>query len=198
MNTKEKILDAALTLFSENGFRGTSVEQIARLVGIKAPSLYKHFKSKEEILNAIIDSAEKCYEESFGSERNIGLLPQSKDEFIQITMKKVLFTMRDPMIRKMRMLQTQEQYRNARFAELATWHQLYGIQEMYAKLIGLMMKTGLFKKDDPELLAIELTAPAVLQISRADRYPDSTEECLNCVEKHLKHFCNIYMTTKEF
>ena len=34
MSTKEKILDAALTLFAENGYDGTSVEQIANIVGI--------------------------------------------------------------------------------------------------------------------------------------------------------------------
>ena len=50
MSTKEKILDAALTLFAENGYDGTSVEQIASIVGIKAPSLYKHYKGKEDIL----------------------------------------------------------------------------------------------------------------------------------------------------
>ncbi len=62
MSTKEKILDAALTLFAENGYDGTSVEQIANIVGIKAPSLYKHYKGKEDILNALIDSAEERYE----------------------------------------------------------------------------------------------------------------------------------------
>ena len=67
MSTKEKILDAALTLFAENGYDGTSVEQIANIVGIKAPSLYKHYKGKEDILNALIDSAEVRYEEMFGS-----------------------------------------------------------------------------------------------------------------------------------
>ncbi|MCR4939677.1 MAG: TetR/AcrR family transcriptional regulator [Treponemataceae bacterium] len=72
MSTKENILEAALTLFSERGYDGTSVEQIAQAVGIKAPSLYKHFKGKEEILNAIIDSAEARYEESFGSEPSCG------------------------------------------------------------------------------------------------------------------------------
>ena len=76
MSTKEKILDAALTLFAENGYDGTSVEQIANIVGIKAPSLYKHYKGKEDILNALIDSAEVRYEEMFGSENNIGKLPR--------------------------------------------------------------------------------------------------------------------------
>ena len=48
MSTKEKILEDSLTLFSKQDYDGTSVEQIAQAVGIKAPSLYKHFKGKEE------------------------------------------------------------------------------------------------------------------------------------------------------
>ena len=49
MSTKDRILEEALTLFAENGYDGTGVEQIAEKVGIKAPSLYKHFKGKEDI-----------------------------------------------------------------------------------------------------------------------------------------------------
>ena len=92
MSTKDKILDAALTLFAENGYNGTSVEQIAKAVGIKAPSLYKHYKSKEDILNALVDSAEARYEEMFGSERNIGKIPESREEFIEMTMGRISFT----------------------------------------------------------------------------------------------------------
>ena len=90
MNTREKIIDAALTLFSENGYDGTGVERIAACVGIKAPSLYKHFKGKEDILNAIIDKAEARYEEFFGSERNTGKIPENREEFVASTMKRIL------------------------------------------------------------------------------------------------------------
>ena len=69
MSTKEKILETALTLFAENGYNGTSMEQIAQDVGIKAPSLYKHFKGKEDILNTLIDTAKNRYEENFGSDK---------------------------------------------------------------------------------------------------------------------------------
>lgn len=194
MSTKENILEAALTLFSEQGYDGTSVEQIAQAVGIKAPSLYKHFKGKEEILNAIIDSAEARYEESFGSEQNIGKLPQNKKEFIAATMNKIAFTMQDPMIRKIRMLLVQEQFRNQRFAEITSRHQLEGIQGMYTKIIREMMKEGHFKKDDPKMLAVELTGPAVLLIAKADRQPQETDEVLSNIEKHLWHFCDVYMS----
>ena len=193
MSTKQRILDEALTLFAENGYDGTGVDLIAERVGIKGPSLYKHYKGKEEILNALIDAAEERYEEYFGSEKHIGKLPQSREEFIKVTMERISFTMRDPVIRKMRMLLVQEQFRNERISEVTTRHQLDGIQRMFAKIIRGMMDEGIVKNDDPELLAVELTAPAVLQIARSDRQPQYEEECMEYIEKHLRHFCKVYM-----
>ena len=193
MSTKERILDAALTLFAENGYDGTSVEQIANIVGIKAPSLYKHYKGKEDILNALIDSAETWYEEMFGSENNIGEVPQSREEFIKMTMERISFTMRDPIIRKTRILLVQEQFRNERISEATTRHQLDGIQRMSAKIIEGRMDEGIVKSDDSDLLAAELTAPVVLQIARSDRQPQCEEECMEYIEKHLRHFCKVYM-----
>ena len=193
MSTKDKILDAALTLFAENGYNGTSVEQIAKAVGIKAPSLYKHYKGKEDILNALIDSAEVRYEEMFGSERNIGKIPESREEFIEMTMGRISFTMRDPIIRKTRMFLVQEQFRDERTSEVTTRHQLDGIQGMFARILKGMMGKGLVKEDDPTLLSAELTAPAVLQIARSDRQPQCEEDALESIEKHLQHFCDVYM-----
>ncbi|SET85993.1 transcriptional regulator, TetR family [[Clostridium] aminophilum] len=193
MSTKQRILDEALTLFAENGYDGTGVDLIAERVGIKGPSLYKHYKGKEEILNALIDAAEERYEEYFGSEKHIGKLPQSREEFIKVTMERISFTMRDPVIRKTRMLLVQEQFRNERISEVTTRHQLDGIQRMFAKIIKGMMDEGIVKNDDPELLAVELTAPAVLQIARSDRQPQYEEECMEYIEKHLRHFCKVYM-----
>ena len=43
------------------------------------------------------------------------------------------------------------------------------------------------------LLAAEPTAPAVLQIARSDRQPQCEEECMEYIEKHLRHFCKVYM-----
>ena len=193
MSTKDKILDAALTLFAENGYNGTSVGQIAKAVGIKAPSLYKHYKSKEDILNALIDSAEVRYEEVFGSERNIGKIPESREEFIGMTMGRISFTMRDPIIKKTRKFLVQEQFRNERTSEVTTMHQLDGIQKMFAIILKGMMDKGLVRKDDPELLSAELTAPAVLQIARADRQPQCEKDALESIERHLQHFCDVYM-----
>ena len=194
MATKDRILEEALTLFSENGYDGTGVEQIAEKVGIKAPSLYKHFRGKEDIMNALIDNAEARYEEYFGSERHIGKLPENREEFIAVTMDRILFTMCDTMIRRIRKFLVQEQFRNERLAAVTTRHQLEGVQKMYTKIIAGMMEKGLFIKDDPELLANELASPVVLLIAKADRQPQLEREITQSIERHIRHFCDVYMT----
>ncbi|MFO7881096.1 MAG: TetR/AcrR family transcriptional regulator [Kosmotogaceae bacterium] len=59
MDTKEKILRKSLTLFSNKGYSGTSMNEIAKTVGIKKPSLYFHFKSKKEIFITLFDEVVK-------------------------------------------------------------------------------------------------------------------------------------------
>ena len=53
MERKEEIILAALELASENGLKAISMAQIAEKVRIKAPSLYNHFKSKDDIVKAM-------------------------------------------------------------------------------------------------------------------------------------------------
>lgn len=53
MNRKEEILLATLELAAENGLNNVSMAQIAEKIGIRKPSLYNHFKSKEEIIEAM-------------------------------------------------------------------------------------------------------------------------------------------------
>lgn len=53
MNRKEEILLVTLELAAENGLSNVSMAQIAEKIGIRKPSLYNHFKSKEEIIEAM-------------------------------------------------------------------------------------------------------------------------------------------------
>lgn len=53
MSTKEKIFDAAVDLFSEKGYGGVSIRDIGRAVGITEGAVYKHYASKEAILESI-------------------------------------------------------------------------------------------------------------------------------------------------
>ena len=53
-STKQRILTEAIRLFAADGYEAVSVERIARAVGIKAPSLYKHYRSKRDIFDSIL------------------------------------------------------------------------------------------------------------------------------------------------
>ena len=53
--TKERILETALALFAQNGYLGTSMNDIAAQLGFTKAALYKHYRSKQEILDKIVD-----------------------------------------------------------------------------------------------------------------------------------------------
>lgn len=53
--TKERIIEAALELFAQNGYLGTSMNDIAQKIGITKGALYKHYSSKRDIFNKIVE-----------------------------------------------------------------------------------------------------------------------------------------------
>ena len=58
-DTKERILETALELFAQNGYLGTSMNDIARQLGFTKAALYKHYTSKQEILDRIVERMNK-------------------------------------------------------------------------------------------------------------------------------------------
>ena len=65
MNTRERIIEAALALFSQRGYGGVSIREIARAVGLRESSLYNHFASKRAIFDAIVDACFQRAQEYF-------------------------------------------------------------------------------------------------------------------------------------
>lgn len=53
-NTREEILDVALSLFSTKGYDATSLSDISAMLGVSKAALFKHFDSKEEILFSVM------------------------------------------------------------------------------------------------------------------------------------------------
>jgi AcrR family transcriptional regulator len=54
-NTAERILDSAEALFSERGYEGTTLRDVADAVGLRIPSLYNHFDSKDSLYAAVLE-----------------------------------------------------------------------------------------------------------------------------------------------
>lgn len=53
--TAERILDAAEELFAERGYNGTTLRDVATRVGVRPPSLYNHFASKDALYAAVLE-----------------------------------------------------------------------------------------------------------------------------------------------
>ncbi len=120
MTTKQRILNEALTLFSERGYSAVYVADIAEAVGIKAPSLYKHFKSKQEIF----DSCVEVFSERIEHIRNELRLPDTPESdksyqtagietIVDIAVGLFMFYITDDVAAKFRRMLMVERYHNA-------------------------------------------------------------------------------------
>lgn len=66
-NTKELILLEALKLFADKGYEGVSVRDIAAEVGIRQSSLYKHFESKQDIFDTLVETMKNRFPQASAS-----------------------------------------------------------------------------------------------------------------------------------
>ena len=71
MTTKQKIFLTAIDLFSTEGYMGASIRDITKVVGIKGSSFYKHYPSKEILINEIFNYLLKEYNKSDMTEEEL-------------------------------------------------------------------------------------------------------------------------------
>ena len=119
--TKEKILAAALDMFSQNGYVGTNIRELAGSLGMGKSSMYRHFESKEEIWNALLDRMIAYYEARFGSAEHLPPVPESLEELVALTMRMVDFTVHDEDVVKTRKLLSIVQFRDERARNVHLW-----------------------------------------------------------------------------
>ena len=191
-DTKERILAAALELFSINGYSGTNIRELAASLGLVKSAMYRHFESKEEIWNALLDEMIAYYDERFGSSEHLPPVPDSLEGLVSMTMRMADLTVRDEKIVMTRKLLTIEQYRDERARVLATKHFLTGLTEMFTHIFASMMEKGLLRRDDPRMLAFAYTAPISALIHLCDREPEKTEETMARIEAFSRHFIKTY------
>lgn len=126
-DTKERILETALTLFAQSGYLGTSMHDIAKELGITKGALYKHYASKQEILDSIVERMNKMdYERAEAYE-----MPETEpDGFAEAylhtpiakirtySMAQFAHWTKEPFSSNFRKMLTLEQYRDPKLAQL--------------------------------------------------------------------------------
>ena len=190
--TKIRILDEALIMFAEKGYKGSNLRDLAARLSLSKSALYKHYASKEEIWKALLDRMEAYYAERFGSENHLPDIPKSCEELFAMTMGMIDFTVNDSKIVLTRKLLLTEQFHDERVCKLATKHFLGGTEKIFTVIFEKMMVGGLLKNEDPKMLAFVYTAPITSLIHLCDREPQKKPEAMEQVKKFIRHFIKTY------
>lgn len=196
-NTKQLILEKALALFSTHGYDAVTVGDIARAVGIKAPSLYNHFPGKQAIFDALVDATAAQYEADTGRiDIHVQNVQKDIPTFTAITadalFEKVrqifIYSLHDETIGRFRRMMTIEQFRSPELAALYSERYVERLLRYHAGIFRALIAAGEICAEDPDALALQYVAPVLTLIGLCDRQPEREQECLEKLQKHMQLF----------
>lgn len=199
MTTKERILHEALTLFSEKGYSAVYVGEIAEAVGIKAPSLYKHYQSKQ----AIFDSCVEVFTQRMDAVRNEMRLPGTvnakihfetagTDTILSIANSLFLFYLQDAVAAKFRKMLMIERYHHPKLNELFENLFIDGAVEHEERIFADLMDAGILHGESPHVLALRFYSPIFYLLQKYDLHPDRLEEAQQELAEMVREFCGTY------
>lgn len=199
-NTKQEILKAALDLFSVQGYEATSISQIADVVGIRKATMYSHFASKQEILDALVQNTMEQYNKhSIFAQANWNDPAFIKDKqnitvkaALKIILGHIRYIIHDPQISKSRRMLTIEQFQNPALKELQTKQNYADVMDYFTGLMNFLISQRRIKDNDPKIMAAQLCLPISVWINLCDREPERENEVMDLIERHIRQFFKIY------
>jgi AcrR family transcriptional regulator len=75
-DTESAILEAAMMLFAEKGFSATTTRQIAQRAGVNEVTLFRHFRSKQELFHKILEEIQRIYPPLLEASESAGKPPE--------------------------------------------------------------------------------------------------------------------------
>lgn len=199
-STKQKILEAALELFSVQGYEATSISQLAEAVGIRKASLYSHFENKQAILDALIQTTLEQYAQhsiftkadwddpDFTRDKE-NLTPEAA---AQMFMGQIRYILHDPQISRARKMLTIEQFQNPQMAQLQTRQNYTDVMRYFTGLVRFLIRQGRFADSDPDITAAQLCLPISVWINLCDREPEREDEIIQLIQRHIRQFFEVY------
>ena len=201
MDTKHRILDEALTLFSEKGYANVYVSDIAERVRIKAPSLYKHYRNKRAIFDAIIDEMNHRFEQQAQALSISGTDPTAdaevyknmdEEHLIKLGNDFFRYYLHDSYTKRFRKMLTLEQFQDQELARVYS-QQYFDMPLSYqGMLLGLMVSQGLLVTGNVPIMTLQFYAPIYMLLTVCDREPSREQETMELLEGHIRQFDQLY------
>lgn len=191
-DTKERILEAALELFAQSGYLGTSMSDISKQLGITKGALYKHYSSKQEILDSIVELMNKSdYERAEKYEMPETQPDGLSKEYRQTPIESIRtfsaaqfdYWTKEPFSANFRKMLTLEQYRDSKLAGLYHDYLATGPTEYMAAIFRKLTETD----DEAMHLALEFYGPMFLLYSVYDGAKDK-ESVTALLHTHIDRF----------
>lgn len=155
--TKKKIIDVSLELFSEQGYKGTTIRQIANAVGIKGSSIYNHFKGKDEILASIFSMYRpRSFRRKMLNTEYIEEIKTNPNCFVSIFETEILNLYKDQHWNKVYKLFIMEMFQNKSVEELMKQNILEDAKKAFEFFFCELKKNKLIKDMDSDFIANEL------------------------------------------
>ena len=199
MTTKEKILHEALSLFAEKGYSAVYVGDIADAVGIKAPSLYKHYKSKQEIFDSCVEVFSKRMEQVRTDLRlpdtanaEVNYQTANMDMITSIAVNLFMFYLQDDVASKFRKMLMIERYHNPELNTLFDNLFIDGAVKHEEKIFSDLIESKIIKKENPHIIALRFYTPIFYLLQKYDMHPDMVEEAKQELTLMVQEFCNTY------
>lgn len=187
--TKAKILKVSRTLFSEYGYKGTSVRKIASNVGIRESAIYNHYKNKEEIF---LEIANEIFSSpfSFNSEEIKELSTRGKPFLQKYTMqyKMLTFDKNNESMFRLLMIELM-QNKELREQFMSEFH--HKNIKILSEGFFTMMQNNLIRSNDPMMISYEFLSTLFyirLQVTLLRFDSNSTDTLATQFEKHLDFF----------
>lgn len=156
LNTKERIFEASVNLFSQKGYDAVSMREIGREVGIRESSIYNHYKNKEAILESIINHLiEEMGTYSLTEEEIDELISQSPELFFETGSREFISGMSNPKTEKIWRILSIEVFHNEKIKKFFIDELLEYPISQWEIIFAKMMKKGVIKEYDPKILARE-------------------------------------------
>ena len=199
MTTKQKIQKEAMTLFAEKGYGAVYVGDIAKAVGIKTLSLYKHYRSKQDIFDSCVEVFFERMEQ-VRNELQLPDTPEAEASYPTVTTEKLtdfatalfLFYLKDEVAAKFRKMLMIERYHNPELNRLFEELFINGAIDYEEKIFSDLIDAQIVKEEDPHILALRFYSPIFYLLQKYDMRPDEEETAKQELASMVQEFCRTY------